>query len=99
MTIGNTASPDGLPGEGDDVRADVEVVFARGTAEPEGLGREGQAFVDSLKADVKGKSVSVYAVNYPASYDFIQATAGASDASAHVQATEQQIRRSLLRFL
>ena len=67
--------------------SDVEVVFARGTAEPVGIGREGQAFVDALKGDVKGRSVGVYAVNYPASYDFMQATAGASDASAHVQAT------------
>ena len=67
--------------------SDVEVVFARGTAEAPGLGREGQAFVDSLKGDLKGKTVSAYAVNYPASYEFLQATAGASDASAHVQAT------------
>jgi cutinase len=67
--------------------SDVEVVFARGTAEAPGLGREGQAFVDSLKGDLKGRSVSAYAVNYPASYDFIQATDGARDASAHVQAT------------
>lgn len=67
--------------------SDVEVVFARGTAEPEGLGREGQAFIDSLKGDVKGKSVTAYAVNYPASYDFMKATDGANDASAHVQAT------------
>ena len=67
--------------------SDVEVVFARGTDQPVGLGREGQAFVDALKGDVKGKSVGVYAVDYPASRDFLQATAGASDASAHVQAT------------
>jgi cutinase len=67
--------------------SDVEVVFARGTAEAPGLGREGQAFVDSLKSDLKGRSVSAYAVNYPASYDFMQATEGANDASAHVQAT------------
>ncbi|MBJ7336181.1 cutinase family protein [Mycolicibacterium sp.] len=67
--------------------SDVEVVFARGTAEPAGLGREGQAFVDSLKGDLKGRTVSAYAVDYPASYDFMQATAGAKDASAHVQAT------------
>src|SRR4051812_35800228 len=65
----------------------VEVVFARGTAEAPGLGREGQAFVDALKGDLKGRSVSAYAVNYPASYDFLQASAGAADASAHVQAT------------
>jgi cutinase len=67
--------------------SDVEVVFARGTDEPVGVGREGQAFVDSLKSNLKGKTVSVYAVNYPASHEFMQATAGAVDASAHVQAT------------
>ncbi len=67
--------------------SDVEVVFARGTAEPAGLGDEGQAFVDSIKSNLKGKTVSAYAVNYPASYDFLQAADGANDASAHVQAT------------
>ena len=67
--------------------SDVEVVFARGTAEPAGLGREGQAFVDSLRGAVKSKTVSTYAVNYPASYDFMEAAVGADDASAHVQAT------------
>ncbi|BDX33306.1 cutinase [Mycobacterium antarcticum] len=67
--------------------SDVEVVFARGTAEPTGFGHEGQAFIDSLKGDLKGKTVSAYAVDYPASYDFMQATAGAKDAGAHVQAT------------
>ncbi len=67
--------------------SDVEVVFARGTAEAVGLGAEGQAFVDSLKSDLKGKTVSAYAVNYPASYDFMQAADGANDASAHVHAT------------
>jgi cutinase len=66
---------------------DVEVVFARGTAEPGGVGRVGQAFVDSLRSDLGG-SVGVYAVNYPASYDFLQsAPLGAGDASAHIQAT------------
>lgn len=67
--------------------SDVEVVFARGTDEPAGVGREGQAFIDSLKGDLRGKTVGVYAVDYPASYDFMQATAGAADAAAHVQLT------------
>jgi cutinase-like protein len=67
--------------------SDVEVVFARGTGEPVGIGSEGQALVNSLKSDLKGRSVGVYAVNYPASYDFMQATDGANDASAHVQGT------------
>jgi cutinase len=64
----------------------VEVVFARGTGQPAGVGREGQAFVSALKNKVRG--VSVYAVNYPASDDFIAgAAAGANDASAHIQGT------------
>ena len=68
--------------------SDVEVVFARGTAEPAGLGRVGQAFVNELKNDLGGRTVSVYAVNYPASYDFLQsAPLGAADASGHIQAT------------
>ena len=77
----------GTPSAGAAGCSDVEVVSARGTAEPVGLGREGQAFVDALKKDLKGRSVGVYAVDYAASYDFLQATDGANDASAHVQGT------------
>ena len=66
---------------------DVEVVFARGTTEPPGVGGIGQAFVDSLRSQVGGRSVGVYAVNYPASNDFGRsAPAGGDDMSAHVQA-------------
>jgi len=66
---------------------DVQVVFARGTGEPVGVGRVGDAFVNDLRALVPGKSVDVYAVNYPASYDFLRAAEGANDASAFVQNT------------
>jgi cutinase len=66
---------------------DVQVVFARGTGEPAGVGRVGDAFVDALRPRVPGKSVAVYAVNYPASYDFLRAADGANDASAFVQNT------------
>jgi cutinase-like protein len=65
---------------------DVEVVFARGTTEPPGVGGVGQAFVDSLRSQVGGRSVGVYAVDYPASRDFGSSTpAGANDASGHIQ--------------
>jgi len=65
---------------------DVEIVFARGTTEPPGVGRIGQAFVDSLRGQLGGRTVDVYAVNYPASNDFENSTpAGANDASAHLQ--------------
>jgi cutinase len=66
---------------------DVEVVFARGTTEPPGVGGIGQAFVDSVRSQLGGRSVGVYAVNYPASNDFSRsAPAGGDDMSAHVQA-------------
>jgi cutinase len=64
---------------------DIEVVFARGTKEDPGIGRVGQAFVDNLRGMVGGRSMGVYAVNYPASYDFLAAADGANDASARIQ--------------
>jgi hypothetical protein len=65
---------------------DVEIVFARGTTEPPGVGGIGQAFVDSLRSRLGERSVGVYAVNYPASRDFGRSTpAGRDDVSAHVQ--------------
>lgn len=62
----------------------VEVVFARGTDEPPGVGKVGGAFVGSLREQTR-KSVGAYGVNYPASKDFLAATNGANDASAHIQ--------------
>lgn len=67
--------------------SDIEVIFARGTDEAAGLGVVGQSLVDTLRPMVKGKSVSTYAVNYPASYDFLQVAAGATDMSKRIQAT------------
>lgn len=64
---------------------DIEVVFARGTDEPPGLGRVGSAFVESLRGRVGGRSVGAYAVNYPATFDFLAAAGGANDASGHIQ--------------
>jgi cutinase len=64
---------------------DIEVVFARGTDDTPGLGRVGGAFVDSLRNKVGGRSVGAYAVNYPASFDFLAAAGGANDASGHIQ--------------
>ncbi|MBN3511124.1 cutinase family protein [Mycolicibacterium septicum] len=67
--------------------ADVQVVFARGTFEPPGVGGVGEAFTDALRAKAGGKSVDVYPVNYPASLDFATAADGVADASNKVQAT------------
>jgi cutinase len=69
---------------------DVSVVFARGTSEPVGIGRVGQAFADSLQAQLPGRTVATYAVNYPATYDFLGAADGASDATAYVSSLASQ---------
>jgi cutinase len=71
---------------------DVEVIFARGTAEPPGVGGVGQAFVDALRPQVGNRSLGVYPINYPASADFgsgIQfaqtVIEGIRDASNHIE--------------
>ena len=63
---------------------DTEVVFARGTGEDPGVGPTGQAFVDSLRARLGGKSMDVYPVNYPASDQWSTGIDGIRDAGTHV---------------
>lgn len=93
LTIGTLLAVPG-PAASADPCPDVEVVFARGTSEPPGVGGVGQAFVDALHARVGDRSFSVYPVNYPASSDFtagveFAATVveGIRDAANHIQAT------------
>ncbi|MFZ1175855.1 MAG: cutinase family protein [Mycobacterium sp.] len=82
------SAPIGSPAASADPCSDVAVVFARGTHQDPGLGNVGQAFVDSLTSQVSGRSVGVYAVNYPANDDYHNsATSGSDDASAHIQDT------------
>ncbi len=80
-------APPGVPTAGAEGCPDVEVIFARGTFEPPGVGGIGQAFVDQLKAQPQlgGKSVDVYPVNYPASLNFSTAADGVTDASNRVR--------------
>jgi cutinase len=59
-------------------------VFARGTGEPPGIGEVGQGFVDSLTSRLGGRSVGVYAVDYPATLNVLHAAAGANDVTAHM---------------
>jgi cutinase len=67
----------------------IEVVFARGSDDPPGVGVFGQAFVDALRPKVGGRSFGVYPVNYPATNKISElassASAGAKDARAHVE--------------
>lgn len=71
---------------------DIEVIFARGTDEPPGIGVVGTALVDALRPMVKGKTVGTYAVKYPASWDFSQVALGATDASLRIQSTAAKCR-------
>jgi cutinase len=78
------------PSASADPCSDVEVVFARGTSEPAGVGRVGQALANALQSQLGGQTVSTYGVNYPATYDFLTTAEGAADATARVVALAQQ---------
>jgi cutinase len=67
--------------------AGAEVVFARGTDEPPGLGRVGDAFVDSLRQQTGGMNVGTYAVNYRATKLQLHGGDGAKDAISHIKST------------
>jgi cutinase len=85
---GLLSAPIGNPTASADPCSDVAVVFARGTHQEPGLGDVGQSFVDSLTSQVGGRSVDVYAVNYPANDDYHgSSSAGSADASTHIQGT------------
>ncbi|HWS93198.1 MAG TPA: cutinase family protein [Mycobacterium sp.] len=71
-----TARADGCP--------DVQLVFARGTAEPPGLGAVGDALLAALQPALGSRNVDNYAVNYPASYNFLTTADGANDARDHI---------------
>lgn len=70
---------------------DVEVVFARGSGKPPGIGGVGGSFVDELRPQLGTRSLGVYAVDYPASTDFANpdfprtVVDGIRDASTHIQ--------------
>ena len=68
---------------------DVEVVFARGTGEPPGVGPTGQAFVETLRSRIGDRSLTVYPVNYPASDLWATGVDGVRDAGAHVVSMAQ----------
>jgi cutinase len=69
---------------------DVQLIFARGTAEPPGLGAVGDALFGALQPALGGRSVDNYAVNYPASYNFLTTGAAADDARGHIQQMTDQ---------
>jgi hypothetical protein len=84
LGIAGAVLPSAIPLASADPCPDVQIVFARGTGEEPGIGPTGQTFVDQVRAREVGKSVDVYAVNYPASNEWSTGLQGISDAGAHV---------------
>lgn len=76
---GLLAAPPATPVASADDCPDVEVIFARGTNEPPGLGRVGDAFVDSLRQQTGGLNILPYGVNYAASKLQLHGGDGAND--------------------
>ncbi len=81
--------------------SDVEVVFARGTAEAPGPGVVGTSFLAAMRLQAVGRSVGSYPVNYAASSDFNHpavvlrtAMAGIRDAQAHIEAVAANCPRT-----
>ena len=80
-----------VPSASADPCPDVEVVFARGSGEPPGIGSVGGPFTDALRGEIGGRSLGVYPVNYQASTDFGNpdfpktVVDGIRDASAHIE--------------
>ncbi|MBS9533562.1 cutinase family protein [Mycobacterium sp. M1] len=82
------SAPAGVPITAAAPCPDAEVVFARGSGQPVGLGDVGDAFVAALREQVTDKSLEIYPVEYPASTDYHNsALLGERDATAHIEAT------------
>lgn len=65
LLIAPNVVPSALPSAAATDCPQVEVIFARGTGEPAGLGQVGNALVEALRQDT-GLNVDAYGVNYPA---------------------------------
>ena len=85
MAIAISFAPNGVPTASAQGCPDIEVIFARGTNDPPGIGIVGQGFVDALRPKVAPRTVGVYAVNYAATFNFLRAAEGATDANNHAQ--------------
>ena len=88
LQVGLCAAPSAVPSATANDCPDAEVIFARGTSEPPGVGRVGQAFVDSLRQDT-GLNIDAYGVNYPAGRLQLGGGDGANDTISRVKSVVQ----------
>ncbi|MFF3570536.1 cutinase family protein [Nocardia jiangxiensis] len=81
---------------------DVEVVFARGTADvPPDFGAVGVSFITALRTQIPGRSIATYPVEYPASADFADRLAfartvvnGIRNTQSHIESTAANCPRT-----
>ena len=76
--------PVGIPSAAAQPCPDIDVTFARGLGDAPGPGPLGDAFINSLRSKVGGRSVGAYGVNYPATSNFLTVSDGVADATNHV---------------
>ena len=67
--------------------ADAEVIFARGTDEPKGMGAVGDAFADSLRNQAVGLNIATYGVDYDAGKLQLGSGDGAKDMIKRIKST------------
>jgi cutinase len=84
LLVAPTAVRTAVPSAGADNCPDVALTFARGTDEPPGLGRVGQALADDLRQKT-GKNIDAYPVNYRATLLQLHGNDGAKDAIKHIK--------------
>ncbi len=84
LLVAPSAALNAVPSANADNCPDIAVTFARGTDEPKGLGRVGQALVDGIRQNT-GKNVDAYPVNYRATLLQIHGNDGAKDAIKHIK--------------
>ncbi|WP_250009656.1 cutinase family protein [Actinoplanes sp. M2I2] len=69
--------------------SDVELVFARGTGEPQGLGILGRPLAQALADELPNQSVGSFAVVYAAASNQRSAGPGATNMTQHIQQVAQ----------
>ncbi|WP_343571811.1 cutinase family protein [Mycobacterium sp.] len=84
LLVAPSAVLNAAPSANADNCPDIALTFARGTDEPAGLGRVGEALADAIRRDT-GKNVDAYPVNYRATLLQIHGNDGAKDAIKHIK--------------
>lgn len=89
IAVGQLWTLNGVPVASAADCADAEVIFARGTDEPKGMGAVGDAFVAALREQAVGLNIAAYAVDYDAGKLQLGSGDGAKDAIKRIKATSE----------